>query len=251
MPEAVRIRAETDGGPLLGGAPRAVWLTLGTLPGAVSVQSAAQRLISERRPCHLIWDPITGDLAQLISVLRAGCALGAADHLDWTPGRVKAQADNVNTEGRVCVQIGVLGHPAEPFTGLALAGLEAVVNWLDSWGVTRRWPSGRPEAYRGGNGRASRRSRAQWARGGHFGASQVPDCDNVGPGAIDIDRITGVSGTPSVPELARVPAVPQMPGSPTVPEVTGVPAVPARHGLAARTRELPTSLADAALAIPA
>src|SRR5215469_15870595 len=145
MPEAVRIRAETDGGPLLGGAPRAVWLTLGTLPGAVSVQSAASRLIGEHRPCHLIWDPITGDLAQLISVLRAGRALGAADHLDWSPGRIRAESDNVNAEGRVCVQIGVLGHPAEPFTGLALVGLEAIVNWLDSWGVTRRWPSGRPE----------------------------------------------------------------------------------------------------------
>ena len=70
MPEARRIRAETDGGPLIGGAPRAVWLTLGTAPGAVSVQSAAQRLIGERRPCHLIWDPLSGDMAQLISLLR-------------------------------------------------------------------------------------------------------------------------------------------------------------------------------------
>ena len=85
MPEASRVRADTDGGPLTGGAPRAVWLTLGTAPGAVSVQSAAQRLISERRPCHLIWDPLTGDVAQLISVLRAGRALGAAEHLDWAP----------------------------------------------------------------------------------------------------------------------------------------------------------------------
>src|SRR6201986_5078817 len=98
MPEASRIRADTDGGPLTGGAPRAVWLTLGTAPGAVSVQSAAQRLISEQRPCHLIWDPFTGDVAQLISVLRAGRALGAADHLDWAPGRIRVNADNVNAE---------------------------------------------------------------------------------------------------------------------------------------------------------
>ena len=110
LPEASRIRA-TDGGPLIGGAPRAVWLTLGTAPGAVSVQSAAGRLISERRPCHLVWDPVTGEVAQLISVLRAGRALGAPDHLDWAPGRVRAHRENVNAEGRVCVQIGVLGHP--------------------------------------------------------------------------------------------------------------------------------------------
>jgi hypothetical protein len=215
MPEAMRIRAETDGGPLIGGAPRAVWLTLGAAPGAVSVQSAAQRLIGERRPCHLIWDPVTGDIAQLISVLRAGRALGAVDHLDWAPGRIRTHAETVNAEGRVCVQIGVLGHPAEPFTNGALAGIEAIVGWLDSWGVTRRWPSGRPEGYRGGAVRPGRRNRPQWARGGHFGASQVPGCDNTGPGAIDTDRITG------------------------------------RHGLSVRTRELPTPLPETALAIPA
>ncbi len=173
MPEARRIRAETDGGPLIGGAPRAVWLTLGTAPGAVSVQSAAQRLIGERRPCHLIWDPLTGDIAQLISVLRAGRALGAADHLDWAPGQVRAHPENVNAEGRVCVQIGVLGHPGQPFTGGTLAGVELIVSWLDSWGVPRRWPAGRPEGYRSEMPAAAalvdRRSRVAWARGGHFG----------------------------------------------------------------------------------
>jgi hypothetical protein len=218
MPEASRIRAETDGGPLIGGAPRAVWLTLGTAPGTVSVQSAAQRLIGERRPCHLIWDPLTGDTGQLISVLRAGRALGAVDYLDWAPGRVKARPENVNAEGRVCVQIGVLGHPGQPFTGGALVGIEAIVSWLDSWGVPRRWPAGRPEMYRierSPAAAAGRRSRAAWARGGHFGASQVPGCENAGPGAIDIDRITGP------------------------------------HGLQVRTRGLPAPRAETALPIPA
>ena len=148
MPEAMRIRAETDGGPLIGGAPRVVWLTLGTAPGAVSVQSAAQRLLGERRPCHLIWDPVTGDVAQLVSVLRAGRALGAVDHLDWAPGRIRAHPENVNAEGRLCVQIGVLGHPGEPFTGGTLAGVETLMSWLDSWGIPRRWPAGRPAGYR-------------------------------------------------------------------------------------------------------
>jgi hypothetical protein len=224
MPEARRIRADTDGGPLIGGAPRAVWLTLGTTPGTVSVQSAAQRLISERRPCHLIWDPLTGDVAQLISVLRAGRALGAADHLDWAPGRVRVNAENVNAEGRVCVQIGVLGHPGQPFTGGPLAGIEEIVSWLDSWGVCRRWPAGRPDGYRVDRpaaeaALADRRSRVQWARGGHFGASQVPGCDNAGPGAIDVDRITGIPGP---------------------------------HGRQVRARGLPSPRAEAAaLAIPA
>ena len=199
MPEARRIRAEADGGPLGGGAPRAVWLTLGSIPGAVSVQSAAQRLISERRPCHLIWDPMTGEVAQLISVLRAGRALGAPDRLDWAPDRIRARPENVNVEGRVCAQIGVLALADEPFTDGPLIGVEAIISWLDSWGVARRWPSGQPgRGHAGPSGHPSGhpagrcgRSRARWARGGHFGASQVPGCENAGPGAIDIDRLTG------------------------------------------------------------
>ena len=195
MPGARRIRAETDGGQLKGGAPRAVWLTLGTAPCAVSIQSAAQRLVSERRPCHLIWDPMTGDIVQLISILRAGRALGAPERLDWGPERVPAAPGNVNTEGRVCVQIGVLWHPADPFTGGPLAGLGSIVGWLDSWSVPRRWPAGQPAAYRAASasrvGFGAERSRVKWSRGGHFGASQVPGCENIGPGAVDIDRLTG------------------------------------------------------------
>jgi hypothetical protein len=219
MPEARRIRADTDGGTLIGGAPRAVWLTLGTAPGAVSVQSAAQRLIAEQRPCHLIWDPLTGDIGQLISVLRAGRALGAADCLDWAPGQIRAHPEDMNAEGRVCVQIGVLGRPGQPFTGGTLVGVEVIVSWLDSWGVPRRWPAGRPEGYRSEMPAPAtivgRCSRAAWARGGHFGVSQVPGCDNAGPGAIDIDRITGP------------------------------------HGLQVRARGLPAPRAEAAVPIPA
>ena len=228
MPEAMRIRAEADGGALGGGAPRAVWLTLGSLADAVSVQSAAQRLVAERRPCHLVWNPTTGEIAQLISVLRAGRALGAPDRLDWAhaPTGLRRRPENVNAEGRVCVQIGVLALAAEPFTNGPLIGVEAILSWLDSWGVPRRWPGGQPGGWADGGRRADRAdradegaegSRAVWARGGHFGASQVPGCGHVGPGAIDIHRLTG-SGP---------------------------------HGRAVRTRELPSPLAAAALPIPA
>ncbi|WP_300613905.1 hypothetical protein [Trebonia sp.] len=161
----------------------------------MSIQSAAQRLVSECRPCHLVWDPVTGEIVQLISILRAGRALGAPEQLDWGPDRVPAAPDNVNTEGRICVQIGVLWHPADPFTNGPLTGIGAIVSWLDSWQVPRQWPAGQPTPHRGtGSGPAracAERSRMLWARGGHFGASQVPDCANIGPGGIDVDRLTG------------------------------------------------------------
>ena len=202
MPGVRCIRAETDGGPLQGGAPRAVWLTLGARPGAVSVQSAAQRLTAEGRSCHLIWDPATGDIAQLIPVLRAGRALGAAEHLDWRGDCVQDKVPRVNREGRICVQIGVLACSGEPFTTGPMPGLAAILSWLDSWNVPRRWPAGRPPAFVNA---AFSRSRARWAQGGHFGASQVPECESLGPGGIDTDRLTGAHLVPVVIPHHTVP----------------------------------------------
>jgi hypothetical protein len=190
MPGARRIRAETDGGQLGGGAPRVVWLTLGADPRAISVWSAAQRLNQEDRPCHLVWDPLTGDIAQLLPIVRAGCALGTAERLYYyeyyEPGNPPDRKAAVNREGRLCVQIGVLGSARDPFTSYQMIGLGEILGWLDSWQIPRRWPAGQPAPFR----QTDRpRSRALWALGGHFGASQVPDCDSIGPGGIDIDQL--------------------------------------------------------------
>jgi hypothetical protein len=192
MPGARCIRAQTDGGTLGGGAPRVVWMTLGADPRAISVWSAAQRLNQEDRPCHVVWDPLTGDTAQLVPIVRAACALGSPEYLDYAPDRLPYRKAIVNREGRLCVQIGVLGSPREPFTGYPMLGLTEILAWLDSWQIPRRWPAGPPAPFR----QATRpRSRALWARGGHFGASQVPDCDNIGPGGIDVDQLTRVDTT--------------------------------------------------------
>ena len=202
MPGARCIRAQTDGGRLEGGAPRVVWLTLGADPRIVSVCSAAQRLNQEDRPCHLVWDPLTGDIAQLLPIVRAACVLGTPEHLDYAPDRLPHRTAGVNREGRLCVQIGVLGTAREPFTSYQMMGLAGILGWLDSWQIPRRWPAGRPAPFRQ---QARPRSRALWAHGGHYGASQVPDCDSIGPGGIDIDHLTrlDVSGVGDPLEPAR------------------------------------------------
>jgi hypothetical protein len=202
MPGARSVRAATDGGQLGGGAPRVVWLTLSTEHGTCSAGSAAQRLIQEDRPCHLVWDPLTGDIAQLLPIVRAGCLLGTPERLDYAPDRLPYRSASVNREGRLCVQIGVLGSPREPFTSFPTIGLGGILAWLDSWQIPRRWPAGPPAPYR----QLTRpRSRALWARGGHYGASQVPGCDNIGPGGIDIDQLTGrgVTLAAGLPDRAR------------------------------------------------
>ena len=60
------------------------------------------------------------------------------------------------------------------------------------------------------------RSRALWARGGHYGASQVPGCDNIGPGGIDIEHLTRVDATLTgeMPEPVRTSGSRVTPGPP-------------------------------------
>ena len=140
MPSARCIRAETDGGQLGGGAPRVVWLTLGTDDRVISVCSAAQRLNQESRPPHLVWDPLTGDVAQLVPIVRAGCALGAPEDLEYAPDKLPHRQAGVNREGRLCVQIGVLASAKDPFTRYQMIGLGEILGWLDSWQIPRRWP---------------------------------------------------------------------------------------------------------------
>ena len=78
---------------------------------------------------------------------------------------------------------------------------------------------------------ARARSRALWALGGHFGASQVPDCESIGPGGIDIDQIAGADTiTGELPEPALTGTGPIRLG-PRAPHQ--IPAVPAAASLSA------------------
>ena len=164
--------------------------------------SAAQRLNEQSRPCHLVWDPLTGNLVQLLPVVRAGRALGTREHIFYEPVTDPCETASVNREGRLCVQIGVLASATEPFTSCPMTRLSDILGWLDSWQIPRRWPAGQPAPFRQAEHRL--RSRAQWARGGHFGASQVPDCMSTGPGGIDIDQLTGTgTGTVVAPRPPR------------------------------------------------
>ncbi|GAA3239484.1 hypothetical protein [Actinocorallia longicatena] len=165
-----------------GGAPRAVWCTSENDPHVVSARSVAQTLDGQGKPVHVVWNPVRGELVQLLPVTRAGSLIGP----------------EIGREGRVCVQIMVVGAARLPFTHGHLKDLETVMAWLDSWGVAHRWPSGPPldvpQAYQ------ASQDRKQWSRGGHFGQSQVPGSTTPGPGGIDIRKLTG----PETP-LAEIP----------------------------------------------
>jgi hypothetical protein len=223
MPGARVIRATLDGGPLKGGAPRAVWQALGADPGVVSAKSAAQRLDDLGRASHLVWNPTNGEIVQLIPIVRAGRSLGWPEGLgqqapssEYPPGTAGLDTDaapgypqlagrnrlaEVNSEGRLCVQICVVAYAWKPFTSGPMHGLQEILDWLDQWGVPRIWPAGRPAPFP--HGHATSRSRRLWARGGHFGASQVPDWTAAGPGAVDVGRLTGQAPAATVPAAMK------------------------------------------------
>ncbi len=196
IPGARCIRAHTDGGTLRGGAPRVVWHALGADPRLISARSAAERLDQEGRPPHLVWNPLSGDIAQLIPVVRAACLLGGPETLDYAPGSGSPvpAATGTNRQGRLCVQIGVLSWAREPFTDGPMHGVERILSWLHSWRVPWRWPAGRPASF--AQAHTLDRSRAVWSIGGHYGASQIPDWDAAGPGNIDIELLGMARVTP-------------------------------------------------------
>lgn len=161
-----------------GGAPRAVWLPVYANPLVLSAREVAERLIQLGRPSHLVWNPVSGDVAQLIPAVRAGRALGWpekpgwlagpgwpagagwARDMDWQQATSPSAAEPtappardglaaINTEGRVCVQIAVLSQAWWPFTEGPAERLQDIVTWLDSWQVRRGWPAGRPARFPG------------------------------------------------------------------------------------------------------
>ena len=141
MPGAGRFQASADGGQLGGGAPRVVWQTLETDPRLVSARSAAQCLDQLGRPPHLVWNPLNGEIVQLIPVLRAGRWLGGPDGLIAADRPCQGEAAAINREGRLCIQLAVVSFAREPFTAGPMTDLELIIWWLDTWRIPRSWPA--------------------------------------------------------------------------------------------------------------
>jgi hypothetical protein len=175
----------------------------------MSAASAAESLDQLGRAPHLVWNPGQGEIVQLISVLRAGRLLGTPEDLNqMAPPQLGADADplaEANAEGRLCVQIGVVAFAWDPFTSWPMTGLRRILDWLDSWGIPRRWPAGAPAAFP--HGLTTCGDRRTWAKGGHFGASQVPGLTAAGPGAIDVEQLAaGAEGKASTGDAGGLDA---------------------------------------------
>lgn len=172
--------------PLGIGAPRAVWTVTSSAPRVWSARAEARRMVEEGQAVHLVWNPLCGEVAQVLAATRR-----SRQRLGHT--QQQGQSIDHGQEGRVCLLVAVVAVRERPFTDEPMFGLPAIMAWLDSWGVMRNWPAGPP-------GTPPPTSTAQeanavriWSRGGHFGHDQVPGSTSAGPGVLDTQRLLAAS----------------------------------------------------------
>jgi hypothetical protein len=159
--------------------PRVVHHTTESPAGGKYLESVASYLIRVAAEPHLIYDPVTDRVGQFGSLAHSARALR------------NDGSRRTNREGRVCIQIEVLGRAATPWTDgwdpRKKPGWQRILTAIRSWQVPDIWPAGPPPTYPGGS---APRSRPTWqSKGGHFGHCHVPGNDHGDPGAIDTEKI--------------------------------------------------------------
>ena len=186
---ATRI-VSTAGGTLVGGPPRWVWHTFEANPRRLSAVAGARVLHAAGNDVHFVFNPLTGDIAQMLPASVSGRALKNA------PGGVET-----NRMGSACIQVEVIGFASQPFTGILTpagqGGLGRLIRFARAHGIPDVWPAGPPPAYPDGY---SVRSAGTWTRhAGHYGHSQVPENNHGDPGALNVRAL--FASAPATPPI--------------------------------------------------
>jgi peptidoglycan hydrolase-like protein with peptidoglycan-binding domain len=169
MPGARVIQRSPSSYTLLGGPRVAVWHSTETPAG--SALAVAQGVNMARWPAHLIWDGSTGEIYQILAADKAGGALVTG-----------------NREGTMVIQVEAVGFAKDaPLSAGPTLGLDAILAWMDSWGIPRSWPAGPPLAYPASFGTGNG-TRGKWGSSGHYAHSQVPANDHGDPGLVDLAK---------------------------------------------------------------
>jgi hypothetical protein len=138
---------------------------------------------------HLLWDPFTGEIAQMFPADSRSLSLQNA-------GTVKT-----NRTGTHCIQIETVFTEGETVGGKKYAtvrdtpckGLDGIMTWLRSLGVPDAWPGGAPTAFA-----RDTVSLDTWLKlGGHYGHNQIPGNSHVDPGPMP--NLFAVGPTPVTP----------------------------------------------------
>ena len=195
----VRFGDQSIGGAMdtPGNPPRFTWHTTESPAGASYFYSVAAYLIRVGAEPQVIYDPASDLLGQFGPLTQSGRAL----RNDGTR--------RTNREGKVNIQVEVLGRAASPWTkGFDPAkkpNYRKLIAAGRAHGVPDLWPAGKPVASASS---AMKRDRTIWqTKGGHFGHCQVPGNDHWDPGAIDTSIVPGKPSTGgSTPAPVPAPA---------------------------------------------
>ena len=180
-----------------GNPPRAVWHTTESPAGGGYFASVAAYLIRVASQPQVIYDPVTDRLGQFGPLTQSARAL----RNDGTR--------RTNREGRVCIQIEVLGEAAHPWTnGFNPANkpnFRRLMAAIRAHGVPDVRPAGDFPATAAAVA-AKSRNRTTWqTKGGHFGHCDVPGNDHWDPGAIAASVVPGKPSNPIPPSAAYEP----------------------------------------------
>ncbi|MFC7794665.1 peptidoglycan-binding protein [Streptomyces cinereoruber] len=169
------------------------WHTTESPAGKSYFYSVAAYLIRVGAEPQVIYDPVSDLLGQFGPLGQSGRALR------------NDGSRRTNREGKVNIQVEVLGKAASPWTkGFDPAkkpNYRKLIAAGRAHGVPDVWPAGKPPATAAA---AKKRDRTVWqTKGGHFAHGQVPGNDHWDPGAIDT---TIVPGKPPTSGSTKPPA---------------------------------------------
>lgn len=193
--------------------PRMTWHTTESPVGKSYFYSVAAYLIRVGAEPQVIYDPASDLLGQFGPLTQSGRAL----RNDGTR--------RTNREGKVNIQVEVLGRAKEPWTkGFDPAkkpNYRKLIAAGRAHGVPDIWPAGKPAA---SSAVSKKRDRTVWqTKGGHYGHCDVPGNDHWDPGAIDT---TIVPGKPTSSGGETTPSQPETGGNKPA---TGGTTTPARY----------------------
>jgi LysM repeat protein len=177
---------DTPGNP-----PRAVWHTTESPAGGGYFASVAAYLIRVGAEPQVIYDPVTDKLGQFGPLTSSGRALQ------------NDGSRRTNREGKVNIQVEVLGRAASPWTkGFDPAkkpNYRKLIAAMRAHGIPDVWPAGKPAATAAAVA-SGPRSRTTWqTKGGHFGHCHVPANSHWDPGAIDTSIVPGKAASTPAP----------------------------------------------------
>lgn len=195
MPGAKVILSPSDGGSMLGGTRKVVWHTTENDPTKTTATNVAKYLQRSGNGVHIVWNPHSGEIVQMIPGNRAGRGLANL------PGGVQT-----NRAGIVVIQIEVVGRASQPFTSSRCLNLAKIQAWLLALGIPQIWSG------------TTNRSTTNWAKGGHFGHADVPENSHWDPGAVNKTKLA-IATKDSGAKSTTVKSVPAKPLTYTIADV--------------------------------